>query len=124
MGAFFLPACRLQLADERCRAHLRHLLTRGSANSEIRGDQADPLAAAKLGREPLEHGVCMRRKPNFERPICPVFADAVEDDDPASASQRDKARELVDQLARVGEGAGVEEVVAVEEVESRVSHLM
>ena len=119
-----MPARGHQLPDERRRGHFRHLLTGGSANCEIGGDEADLFATSELGREPLEHGVCMRRKPNFQRPMRALFADAVEDDDPAGASQRDKARELVDQLARVGEGAGVKEVVAVEEVESRISHLM
>ena len=124
MRAFLLPACRLQLFDEHRGGHLRHLLARGTADCEIGGDETDPLPASEVGGEPLEHGVCMGRKPDFQWPMRPRFADAVEDDDAAGSSQRDKARQLVDQLSRVGEGAGVEEVVTVEQVESRVSHLM
>jgi hypothetical protein len=123
MRAFHSPARRLQLFEERREVIFvtSWPMYRGLRN---RRNEADPLAASEVGGEPLEHGVCMGRKPDFQWPVRPLFADAVEDDDAAGASQRDKARELVDQLSRVGEGAGVEEVVAVEQVEGRVSHLM
>ena len=78
------------------------------------------LAPPVLGREPLEHRVGVRRVTNLERAATDEIAEAVEDDDPARAANRDVTRERVAQLARVGEPTGVEQVVAVEEIE--VSH--
>ena len=107
MRAFLLPACRLQLFDERRGGHLRHLLARGTADCEIGGDETDPLPASEVGGEPLEHGVCMKRKPDFQWPVRPFFADAVENDDAAGSPQRDKARQLVDQLGKLSPGDSV-----------------
>ena len=77
---------------------------------------------AVLGGEPLEQRVGVRREAHLERAALGVVADAVEDDDAARALHRDEARERVDELARRPRTARVEQVVAVEEVERRLSH--
>ena len=64
--------------------------------------------------------VGVRRVAHLERATADEVAEAVEDDDPARAANRDVARERVAQLTRVREPAGVQEVVTVEEIE--VSH--
>ena len=73
-----------------------------------------------LGREPLEQAVRGLGEPDLERAEAAVGANAVEDDDATRAAQGDVARETVDQLLTVAKAPGVEEVVAVEEVDGRV----
>ena len=60
--------------------------------------------------------------PHLERARTPCPPHAVEDHDAAGAVQRDEAREPVDELARIVERARMQEVVAVEEVQRRLSH--
>ena len=124
MWPFLLLARRLQVTDEGGRTELHHLLARGAAHGEVGGDEADAFPAAKLGGELLEHRVCVRCIADLERAVRPFFADTVEDHYPTRALEGDEARKLVDQLARIRERAGVEDVVAVEEVERGVSHVM
>src|SRR5262249_63493 len=88
------------------------------------GDEADAFSRTEVGRELLEQGVRMGRVANFERTVGAFLADTVEDDDAAGPLQRNEARELVDELTRVREGPGVQEVVAVEQIKGRGSHGM
>ena len=92
---------RAEVAEERLRGELRDLAPGGPEHGEVRGDEHHPLAAAVLGREPLEQRVGVGRVAHRERPALGVLADAVEDDDPARALRRDEARERVDELARL-----------------------
>ena len=114
MRSFLLVVWSLQIANEDGGAHLRHFLARGAANREVGGNEADAFLVPKFRGEPLEHRVRVWRVANFERPVASVFANSVEDDPPAGAFHRNEARELIDQLARAGERAGVKHVVAVE----------
>ena len=75
-----------------------------------------------VGREALEQRVGVGGVANGERPDVELLADAVEDDDAAGAVHGDEAGELVGELAHVGVPTGVEQVVAVKEVEGRVRH--
>ena len=70
-----------------------------------------------LGGQPLEQRVGVRGEPHLERPALRVLAHPVEDDDAARAAHGDIARKGVDQLPRLCERSGVEQVVAVEEIE-------
>ena len=117
-----LMARLLQVGDERAGRSLLHLLPRGAADREVRGDEADDLAGAVLGGQPLEHRIGVGRVPNGERPHLRVDPDAVPDEEAAGAAQRHERRQRVGQLALVRVAACVEEVVAVEEVEGRLSH--
>ena len=71
----------------------------------------------------FEQRVRMLGEANLERPVAEVLPRPVEDEHSASTLLGDEARELVRQLARVLEPAGVQEVEAVEEVESRLRHV-
>ena len=90
--------------------------------ASVRGDEADPLPVPVPGGEPLEQRVGIRRVAHRERPDLMLLADAVEDDHAPRAVHRDEAGELVDELAHVGAPAGVQDVVAVEQVEGRLGH--
>jgi hypothetical protein len=59
------------------------------------------------------------RVAHLERAAADVVAGAVEDDDAARPPDGEEARETVDELLGAPELAGVQEVVAVEEVEHR-----
>src|SRR6266540_956175 len=113
---------RLEVAEERLRAQLAYLLARGPAYGRVRGDEADALQVAMLGREPLDQRVGVRRVAHRERPSLGVLSDAVEHHDAAGTLQRHEAGERVDELAGVREGAGVKQVVAVEEIQRRLGH--
>ena len=54
-----------------------------------------------LGGEALEHVSACGAYRTESGPIVALLADAVEDDHATGAAQRDEARELVDELARV-----------------------
>jgi hypothetical protein len=70
-----------------------------------------------LGGEAFDEGVRIVRETNGQVAIGRVLPDAVEDDDAACTAQRDEARQPVDQLLAFRKQPGVEDVVAVEEVE-------
>ena len=60
-GALRLLMARLlQVGEERPRGALLHLLPRGTAHREVGRDEADDLAGAVLGGQPLEHRVRVR----------------------------------------------------------------
>ena len=46
-----------KVGDERAGRSLLHLLPRRTTHREVRGDEADDLAGAVLGGEPLEHRI-------------------------------------------------------------------
>ena len=122
MRPFLLLGRRLEVSDEGRRGQLHHLLARGAAHGEVGGDEADAFAAAKLSGELLEHGVRMGRVADLERTVRPLLADTVEDHHSAGALEGHEARKPVDELTRIRERARVEDVVTVEEIESRFSH--
>ena len=70
-----------------------------------------------LGGQALDECVRLLREADGEIAVRRVLSDAVEDDDPAGAAQRDEARQLVDQLLALPKGARVKDVVPVEEIE-------
>ena len=78
--------------------------------------------ATVLGSQPLEQGVGVLGVADLERAECRVLPHAVEDEHAARAVSGDEARQPVDELARVLERPRVQQVVAVEEVERRLSH--
>src|SRR6185437_858599 len=112
----------LEVFHEGSRAALLYLLPRRAADRGVRRDEADRLASAVLGGETFEQRVGVLGEANLERAVRSLFADAVEDDHAASALQGDEAGEPVDELARVLERPRVQQVVAVEQVERRLSH--
>jgi hypothetical protein len=63
----------------------------------------------------------VRGEAHLERAVALVRADAVENDDAFGPADGDEAREGVDELAPIVEVGRPEEVVAVEEVEGRIS---
>ena len=113
----------LEVAEERLRAELAHLLAGRAADGRVGGDETDALSVAVLCREALEERVGVGREAHGERAELGVGATPVEDDDPASPAHGDEVGEPVGQLARVGERARVQEVEAVEEVQRRISQL-
>jgi hypothetical protein len=113
---------RAKLGGEGPRRALLHLLPGGAAECEVGGDEADDFGRAVLGGEPLQQGVRVRHVAHGERPELDVRPYAVPDEDASGAVQRDEARERVGQLAPVGEVGLAQDVVAVEEIEGRLSH--
>ena len=109
----------LEVAEEGGRRLLLHLPAGCPTHGDVGGDEADDFRVTVLGREALEHRVCVLRVADFERPVGLVGAGAVEDEEATRALQRDEAGELVAQLAQILVAPGVEEVVPVEEVERR-----
>src|SRR5262249_47617913 len=95
---------------------------RRTEHGAVGGDEDDALSRAVLRGEPLEERVGVGCVSNGERSELHLVSSSVEDDDSARAACRDEARERVGKLARVGVRSGVQQVVAVEEVERRVSH--
>ena len=81
----------------------------------------DRLAPAVLGGKPLEQGVGVLGEADLERADPLVRAGPVEDEEPARPGHADEAREPVDQMSVGSEGARVEQVPAVEQIERRVS---
>ena len=75
--------------------------------------------AAMLDREALEERVGVGGVAHLQRAARVVLPHTVEHDDPAGPAHRDEARERVHQLAHVGERSGVQQVVAVEQVDGR-----
>jgi hypothetical protein len=110
----------LEIAEERPRADLHHLLPGRTANRRVRGDEADAIGRPVLRREPLEQCVRVRRVADVERPVVLVGARPVKDEDATGALDRDEAGERVAQLAQIREPARVQQVVAVEQVQGRV----
>jgi hypothetical protein len=106
-----------EVAEERPRGELSHVLARCAEYRRVGGDEADKLRCAMLGRQALDKGVRVRGESDFERAQRAVVAAAVEDDDAASPLGRHEARKRVGQLTSVGVVSCVEQVVAVEEVE-------
>ena len=65
----------------------------------------------------------MGREPHLQRTDRTLVSRAVEYEHSAGSAPGDEAREHVDELVAVGERPCVKQVVAVEEVEGRLSHL-
>lgn len=122
-GAVVAVFGRLEVAHERLRGELRHGTTGGVEHCRVRGDDDDVLAVAMLCRKPLEQRVGVRGVPHGQRPSLGVRPDAVEDEHASCTLHRNEARERIDELGRLCEVSGVQEVVAVEEVEARVRHV-
>ena len=114
--------CGLEATQERGRGHVAHFLARRPPDRLVGGDETDPLPVSVPGGEPLEQGVGVRGVPHRERPDLMLLADTVEDDHTPRSAHRDEAGELVDELAHIGATAGVQDVVAVEQVERRLGH--
>src|SRR5215216_3702692 len=111
---------RRQIGGELARAQFRDLLTGGAANRSVRRNEDYPLTVAMLGRQPLEQRVGMGHEADVERTVAFVRADTVEDDDAAGAPQGDVAREQINELSPVLDPRGVEDVVAVEQVQRAI----
>src|SRR3954447_26925193 len=107
----------LEVLQEPLRRTSPRALSRRAPDRLVGGDHPHLLPLAVLGREALDDAVRVRREPHGEVAMHHVVANSVEDHDAASAAQGDEARELVDQLVAVTKPAGVQNVVAVEEVE-------
>jgi hypothetical protein len=112
---------RRELGEKGLRGQLSHLLPGRAPHGHVRGDDADLLLRAVFGRQALDQGVRVLGEPNLERAEARLRAMAVEDEDPPDALAGDPARQDVPQLGRLGEAAGVEQVVTVEQVEGRLS---
>src|SRR5579859_3951264 len=121
-GTLQLAAGRLEVAQEGLRAEGLYRSARGALDSRIRRDDADLSSRAVLRRQALQELVGVVGEPDLERPDDLVRADTVEDEHTLSPFQRDETRQHVAQLARIGEVSGMEQVVAVEEVQRRLSH--
>ena len=111
-----------QLAEERGRRPLLHLLPGGAAYGTVGGDEADDLRPPMLRGESLEHRVGVLRVPHLQRPVGLVRPGSVEDEVTARPFERHEAGELVTELPQVLVAPGVQEVVAVEEIERGLSH--
>src|SRR6266550_7599170 len=122
MRALLTVGDRFHLADEGRGRALLYLLPRSAAHSAVGRNEADDLGAPVLGREPLEHRVRVFRVAHLERAVRLVGADAVENEVATRALERDEAGELVAECSQVAVVPGVTEVVAVEEIERRISH--
>ena len=86
-------------------------------------DEADPLAAPVLRGEPFEQRVRVLGVAHLERSELLVAADAVEYHDAACPPHGDEAGKRVRELADVSvELAAVQDVVAVEQIESWLRH--
>src|SRR5207302_8511718 len=112
----------LEVAEEGAGGELAHLLPGGASYGQVGGDQADDLAVAVIGGEPLEERIGVTGVADGERADVGVRADAVEDDDAASTADGHEVGQPVGELPHVGEPARVQEVVPVEQVERRISH--
>src|SRR6187397_3113422 len=117
------PAARIglyalvEISEERLRRDPAGFLSGGSTDLAVGRDDPDLLLPAVLGGEALDEGVRLLREANDEIPVRRVLPDTVEHDHPPGSAHRHEARQPVDQLLSVSEGAGVEDVVAVEEIE-------
>ena len=94
----------------------------GAEDGRVRGDEQHPLAVAVLGGQPLEQRVGVGAKRTESGPSSASSPTPSKTTTPRAPRSGDEARERVDELARVAVRPGVQEVVAVEEVERRVSH--
>src|SRR5262249_59309127 len=103
----------LQVAEERPRRKLLHLLTGRAANGCVRGDEDHVVTASVLGGEALEQAVRVLGVADVEWAIRLVCPGAVEDENTARAFHGDEARERVAELARVRVVPGMQEVEAV-----------
>ena len=109
----------LELADERLRGDVLDVDPGRRGNGAVAGDEHDVGPAPVLGGEPLEQRVGMGGEANLERPVDDVLPHPVEHDDAPGAALRHEGRERVGELARRRERAGVEQVVAVEQIQRR-----
>src|SRR5919201_1582562 len=112
----------LQIVEEGLRRHLLRREAGGPANGAVGRDDDDVLALAMLRRETFEERVRMFREADLQRPVGLVGTDAVEDEDPTRTFDGDEARELVAERPAVRVATGVEQVVAVEQVQRRLRH--
>ena len=117
------PAARVglgtlvQISQEGLRREPACFLSGSSADLAVGRDDPDLLLLAVLGGESLDERIRLLGVADCQVSVGRVLTDAVEDDHPASAPKRHETREPVDQLLALAKGAGVEDVVAVEEIE-------
>lgn len=111
---------RLEVGEEGLRRDRLHHPAGRRSQRRVRRDDAHALATAVLAREPLDHRVRVLGEAHLELAVRLVASASVEDEHASRAAGRDPARERVAELAQLGEAAGVEEVVPVEEVQRRV----
>jgi hypothetical protein len=114
---------RAEVAKEGLRRQLADLDPGRSPHGEVRGDETYLLAVPALGGQALEQRVRVRCIANLERAAVEVVAVPVEDDDATGALLGDEARQSVDELPNVAVIAGMQQVVAVEQVQRRVRHV-
>ena len=113
---------RFEVAEECLRRPCLDETSRRCPHGRVGRDDTHALARAVLAREPLDQRVGVLRKTHVEGTARLVLPHSVEDEHAACSLRRDPARERVAQLARIREAAGVQQVVPVEEIESRVGH--
>ena len=107
----------VELAQEGLRRNPACFLSSRSTDLPVGGDDPDLLARAMLGGEALDERVGLLGEADGQVAVGRVLTDSVEDDDAARAAHRHEAGQPVDQLLALTKRAGVEDVVAVEEVE-------
>jgi hypothetical protein len=119
LGALFRrrPRAFVEVAQKRLRRHPSSFLPRRAANRLVRRDDPDLFLLPVLGREALDEGIGLLCEADGQIAVGGVLPYAVEDDHAPGAAQGDEARQPVDQFLPLTEGAGMEDVVAVEEVE-------
>ncbi len=110
------------LVQERLRRARLNQPSRRGPHRRVARDDAHALAASVLARQALEQGVGVLDEADLECAVRLVLTDTVEDEHAPRTLGRDPAREHVAKLARIGEPAGVQQVVPVEEVQRRVGH--
>ena len=103
-------------------SELAHLLARRPPDGVVRRDDADALGVRFSAASRSRRSSAWAVNRTCERTDRTLLAGAVEDDDAARPAPGDEAREHVDELVAVGERPCVKQVVAVEEVEGRLSH--
>jgi hypothetical protein len=118
-GARFRRVSRavVEVAQEGLRRNAPRLLPSSAPNGAVGGDDGDLLVGPVFCREALDEGIRLLCEADGQIAVGGVLPHAVEDDDAPGAAHGDEARQPVDQLLPLAERAGVEDVVAVEEIE-------
>src|SRR5688572_24966003 len=112
----------LELGEEPRRRTLLHGTAGRAAQRRVGRDEADLFGRPVLGGDPFQQRVGVTRVADFEPAERAIVPTPVEDDDAPRSLDCDEVCEAVDELARAAETAGVEDVVAVEEVERGIRH--
>jgi hypothetical protein len=112
-----LPRAFVEVAQEGLRRDSPRLLPGRAPNGAVGGDDGNLLVDSVLCCEALDEGIRLLCEADGQFAVGGVLPDPVEDDDAPGAAHGDEARQPVDQLLPLAEGAGVEDVVAVEEIE-------